>query len=200
MNAVARPSLCTSIRQLDSEEIAPRQKGCCPGSRASVVSLLTQPTMRIGYGRSSQRISEPKSRSRSTQCERAFLLWIGRSIRALPMSVGRDSRPIGIVAKNWLRFSGVSAMPHEAFQQVGSAQYRADAVDADAGGCEFHRHRLRQDVHGAIAAIVPSEPRARPDAGNGADIDVRAATRRGGRPFHLSRPRSVAHLPRCTNG
>ncbi|KAG0929267.1 hypothetical protein G6F31_017415 [Rhizopus arrhizus] len=61
------------------------------------------------------------------------------------------------------------------FEHAGNAHHRADGVDADAVGAQFHRHGLRQHIDGALGRVVPAEARPRTDAGRRAHVQDHAA-------------------------
>ena len=69
------------------------------------------------------------------------------------MSFGSESRPIGIVAMNFLRLSGIGHA-HERFEQGGRAHHRADRVDTNVVGPEFDGERLAHQVHRAISGTT----------------------------------------------
>ncbi|CAM2161002.1 hypothetical protein PT2222_90220 [Paraburkholderia tropica] len=64
---------------------------------------------------------------------------------------------------------------HEFGGEARIADHGIHTVHADAVGAEFGGERLARDDHRALAAVVPDEPGARPDARRRGDVDERAA-------------------------
>ena len=62
----------------------------------------------------------------------------------------------------------------ELLDQAGDAHDRAHGIDADVVGTKFRRHRLRQQVDGALRCVVPGQARPRPHSRGRADVDDHA--------------------------
>jgi hypothetical protein len=76
------------------------------------------------------------------------------------MSSGFDMRPMGIVATNFLRFSGVSGMPHEHLEEAGFPDHWVDDVHANLVGPELGPAMERDvTIAAPLRAVVPGKVR-----------------------------------------